>query len=123
MKTFCEKCGKINSPWKSGVKFEGLDEHHNPPEFMFNEGEKWTGEMLTLCRECHTGKKGIHQKIIIPFLNNFVGNLKANGNEHWLWIKVIPCDRMFCRELCYELTKKWLGEKDGNTETTTTEGN
>ena len=121
----CQKCNEENIEWKSGVTYVGLDEHHNPPQFMFKRegevingdyGNKWVGEIYTLCRGCHTGINGIHRKIIIPHLMKASGALRFNGNEQWLWKGVIPINRKKVREEIFTLSKKWV--EDGNTKTT-----
>jgi hypothetical protein len=113
MKEFCEKCGAKNTGWISGEKYKGLEEHHNPPKFMV---ETWVGEIYTLCDECH---EKLHQKIIIPFLNEKARTLKFNGSEYWLWRKIIPIDRKDVVEKIFWITKKWKEDKnDTNTQTT-----
>jgi hypothetical protein len=123
----CKKCGKGNVEWISGIKYEGLDIHHNPPEFMFKDCSdsyagthfvlQWTGETYYLCRECHTGKTGIHQTIIIPYLFKESGLLRMNKSEHWLWINIPNSKKQKCREDIFILSKKWV-ENNGDTKTT-----
>ena len=75
----CEKCGRdIESEWKSGVTYEGIDYHHNPPQFLM---DNWKGDLLKLCRDCHTGKNGLHKQILI-LMNKKANTLKFNGSEH-----------------------------------------
>lgn len=118
----CKKCGKENEVWKSGVTYKGLDRHHNPPEYMdLYDGDIIDGEepnriydMITLCRDCHTGPKGLHRTIILPILNKFSNQLRNNGSENWIWNKFIPqCDKKKCREEIFQATKKWV--EDGDT--------
>jgi hypothetical protein len=124
----CIKCGKENTEWKSGEIYEGLDRHHNPPKYMFkpinlsgiyyNDGtieEEWTGEMYILCRDCHTGKNGLHQIIIIPYLLKKSGMLKYNGNEQWIWKNILRCDRKLIREEIFLLSKNWVENGDSKT--------
>ena len=125
----CQKCDKLNVGWVSGETYLGLDEHHNPPEFMFKyesdsysgthfiKSDPWKGEIYTLCRDCHTGLKGLHRTVIIPFLFKKSGLLKKNGSEYWLWKHILPKEKIAVREEIFVLTKQWLSEKDENTGT------
>ena len=131
----CQKCGKENIEWKSGVRYEGLDEHHNPPQYMFKEkvfygkyindgieNEIWKGEIYILCRECHTGKNGLHETIILPYLLKNSNLLKKNNNECWIWrYHIIPKDRIMMREEIFKLTKQWLEKEDDTNSTKTPE--
>ena len=64
MKGICDKCNKlIMHKWESGKTYEGIDAHHNPPEFISNFfKEEWSGEFYRLCRKCH---RDLHNKILI----------------------------------------------------------
>jgi hypothetical protein len=107
----CNKCQKdILETWKTKVTYNGIDRHHNPPQFMMIQ---WKGEMYNLCRECH---KMLHHKFIIPIMNKISGVLRYNGSEHWLWQSMSPKQREECREAIYLSTKRWI--EDGNTTTT-----
>ena len=107
----CEKCRKgfSNSNWKSGVTFEGIDRHHNPPEFISNRlGEEWSGEFYNLCRKCH---REIHTEILI-ILNVKSNALKFINSEHWI------CERMNTKQIeeakeeIYLFTKEWIMKKE-----------
>ena len=115
MEAKCKRCGKENTKWNSGETYKGLDEHHNPPQFMMNE---WKGELYFLCRECH---KELHQKIIVPLLNNFARTLKYNGSEYWIWFKILPIDKPNAIKKVYNTTKDFI--ENVNTTNITTKGN
>ena len=107
----CAKCKKeLFDKWQIGVTFEGLDRHHNPPEFTFEPGESWFGKMIYLCRNCHIQ---LHHQVIVPLLNNYVPTLKFNGSEYWLWMKLSPLRRKEARDLIYNKTEEWIN--NGNT--------
>ena len=89
----CDKCKEdILSNWEIYKTYNGIDEHHNPPQFMMVE---WKGEKYNLCRDCH---KELHHLFIVPIMNKIAGTLKTNGSEHWLWMKMCPMKRDECRE-------------------------
>ena len=114
MRDKCIKCNKENTQWVSGEKFEGLEEHHNPPRYMFENRKRWEGEIFTLCDECH---EKLHQEVIIPFLNVVAGTLKKNGSEHWLWNKLIlEYKRENTKEQVINMTRRFV--HDTNTTTT-----
>ena len=102
----CSKCNcnLNNKEWKKGKTYEGLDYHHNPPQFMFEDKKEWKGELIPLCRKCH---KELHTKIreiMFKYSNLF----KPNKSDYWNWIKVIGKDRIKCREEVFSFTKRWL---------------
>ena len=128
----CAKCGKENTEWKSGVTYVGLDQHHNPPQYMFKkrifcgkylndgtEDEQWSGELYFLCRECHTGKNGLHNTIILPHLLKNSNLLKKKNSEYWIWCYNIKFNNSVrIRNEIFELTKQWIKKEDDNTTTT-----
>ena len=110
----CDKCKKnIDSKWESGITYEGIDFHHNPPQFLMKD---WKGDLLTLCRNCHTGSNGIHNKILI-LMNKKANTLKFNGSEHWLLQKMCQKDIDELANEVFEFTNNWLNKEvecDGN---------
>ena len=100
----CDKCKQdfSNVVWEKGKTYNGIDQHHNPPEFMV---EKWEGEIYNLCRKHH---RELHDKII-EILNE--GTLKFVKSEYWAWIKIIPSKRQEVIEKVIKFTKGWV---DGN---------
>ncbi len=107
MKYNCEKYGFVGEKWVSGVTYEGIDEHHNPPTFMM---KRWEGEIINLCRRCHKELHDIILKIIFKHSNLF----KPNKSEHWTWIKVIPNKRQEYISEVIKSTREWV---DGNSKT------
>jgi len=103
----CEKCGDDNfKEWKSGETYKGLDEHHNPPEFITERlGEKWEGERYLLCRECHIL---ILHKIIKQILFRNSNSAKFVNSEYWLMNKMTLEQLKIAREEIYNFTKLWL---------------
>jgi len=102
----CEHCKKDFSGIKAeqGITYEGIDYHHNPPEFMV---DKWKGELLKLCRKCH---KELHIKIReIMFKHSTL--FKPNKSDYWTWIKVLPCDREKCVNEVIKYTKELVNDK------------
>jgi len=103
----CRKCKEDFSEkdWESGKTYLGIDEHHNPPEFML---EEWNGEMISLCRKCH---KDLHieiRRIIFEHSTTF----KPNKSDYWSWIKVIPNKRQECITEIIKFTRGWLNGED-----------
>ena len=99
----CEKCGEdfSNYKWESGKKYLGIEDHHNPPEFMV---EKWDGTWHKLCHKHH---RELHDEII-KIINK--GNLKFVKSEYWAWIKILPIDRPKIIKEVMEYTKRWLND-------------
>ena len=68
MEIYCEKCKKKfdtsnEGYWVSGITFQGMDRHHNPPkEISKFLKEEWIGIMINLCRICH---QNLHKKITL----------------------------------------------------------
>jgi len=102
----CEKCNadfsEVNA--EKYKTYEGIDEHHNPPEFMFEKGEKWNGRFIKLCRKCHTELHKEIREIMFKHSNLF----KPKNSDHWIWIAVLPINRIKCREEVKEFTERWL---------------
>jgi hypothetical protein len=118
MKDYCEKCKTKNTIWKSGETYKGLDEHHNPPKHMFEWiGDIWRGNIFTLCRECHTGKLGLHKIIIAPKLLSYVGIQRNYESEFWICKHMTPDAMRKARDEIFLLSKKWV--ENGDTKTTT----
>ena len=105
----CEKCNKDCSDikYERNETYNGIDVHHNPPQFMFEKPE-WVGELICLCRECH---RKLHEEILkIMFKHSNL--FKPKKSEHWTWIATIGEDRFKCRDEVYKFTVNWLGEKE-----------
>ena len=102
----CIKCNKKfeKNQFQRGKKYLGIDEHHNPPEFMFEKDERWFGEIINLCRKCHVELHELIRNIMFEHSNLF----KKNNSDYWIWIKVLPCDRKKCREEIFNFTKEWI---------------
>jgi hypothetical protein len=97
----------IDSEWKSGETYEGLDRHHNPPEFMFKRGEqKWFGEMLSLCRKHHVE---IHREIK-QILFRHSSLIKFVNSEDWLCKHITDLKFNLARIEIYNFTKRWLND-------------
>lgn len=101
---YCDKCGLIGERWEKGVTYEGIDGHHNPPEFML---EEWEGEIIPLCRKHHRELHDEIRRIMFEHSTLF----KPNKSDYWTWIKVIPNKRGGCIEEVIKYTKGWI---DGN---------
>ncbi len=108
---FCKE--EFNQKAEQGITYVGIDEHHNPPQFMFEDNEKWTGEYYNLCRK---NQRQLHDEII-KILNEELGTLKFVNSEHQIWIRMNLIQRKKSRERVYEFTKKWIGDNDKNTKT------
>ena len=114
--TECYKCDKeIDVIWKRGEIYLGIDIHHNPPEFIsdFLE-EEWSGEYYNLCREHH---KELHKEII-KILNEVAKTLKFVNSEYWVCQRMNKGQIREAETKIYLFTKRWVEEKDGNTNTT-----
>lgn len=99
----CNKCKKefFNGEWKSGETYKGIDEHHNPPKFMM---EIWKGKFYNLCRDCH---RELHDEII-KILNDEANTLKFVNSEHWVWLKIIPKNRLKATKRVFKFTEEWV---------------
>ena len=112
---FCQE--EFNKPWRIGFTYEGIDKHHNPPEFISKRLEEgWSGEFFNLCRKHH---KDLHCEII-KILNKNSNSLKFINSEHWI------CERMTLEQIkksqkeIYDFTKEWIKRgKNGDTKTIT----
>ena len=102
----CQRCKQNLTGIKAEqlVTYEGADEHHNPPRFMFDNKSKWEGELLILCRKCHRELHDEILKIMFKYSNLF----KHKKSEHWTWIAIIGENKIKCREEVYNFTKRWL---------------
>lgn len=113
----CSKCKKEfeENEWEKGITYEGLDRHHNPPEFLSNFlNEMWSGEFYYLCRKCH---KQLHKEII-KILNKKLDNFKFINSEYWTLKRMnLKQIKEVQSEIQY-FTKKWVKEvKNGDTKT------
>ncbi|MEX2017261.1 MAG: hypothetical protein WD876_02210 [Candidatus Pacearchaeota archaeon] len=107
----CQKGNhEIESDWKSRETYRGIDRHHNPPEFMFKDTkkEKWTGEMLDICRKHHIE---LHKEIKKIMYRNS-NSLKFINSEDWLMKKMSSEQIVRARKEVYIFTKEWLKQKD-----------
>lgn len=116
----CDKCKKDFSEeiWESGKTYKGIDEHHNPPQFMFEDEEVWKGVLYNLCREHH---RFLHDKII-KILNQEAGTLKFLKSEYYVWLKMNKIQKLSAREKIFEFTENFIKEEkngDTNSEGTT----
>lgn len=108
----CDFCGvDFKDWWEKGVTYNGIDEHHNPPKFMFKKNGKWNGKLYNFCREHH---KKLH-KIIIKILNKKFNGFKFIDSEYYIWIRLSKQQQQQVTKEVYDFTEKWL--KDGNTKT------
>lgn len=116
MKGICDKCNRLfMSEWKSGVTYEGIDKHHNPPEFISDFfKEEWSGEFYRLCRKCH---RDLHDEILI-ILNKHSTSFKFIKSEHWVMKKMTPKTIRESQKEIYDFTKKWIKENDTPTTST-----
>lgn len=106
--TICKKClNDFNIKAEKNVTYLGIDEHHNPPEFMFEKDEIWFGEMVSLCRKCH---RELHDNLIEIMLKHST-LFKKNKSEYWIWLHTSLNERKKCREECYNFTNEWLNNK------------
>jgi len=89
----CMKCGEDLSHIRAEKykTYEGIDEHHSPPEFML---EEWEGRIIRIMFE--------HSTLFKP-----------NKSEHWTWIKVIPTNRPKCIKEVIKFTDDWI-KNDSN---------
>jgi len=106
----CDKClNEFNEEWKLGKTYEGIDEHHNPPQFLMEKGEEWKGELFSLCRKHHTE---LHKEITEIIRKHSMR--KTGKSDYWLWLYV--SDRKKCREEIIKFTEGWI---EGDSKTTT----
>lgn len=98
----CKKCNHLfKHKWEKGKTWEGIDEHHSPPEFMLDE---WKGKIIPLCRKHH---RNLHDRIIkIMFKHSNL--FKPKKSEHWTWVAIMPNKRKECIEEVIKFTKEWL---------------
>jgi len=108
-KLACEKCKRVFDTndityWQRGVKFEGIDRHHNPPEEISKFlKEKWSGEFFDLCRKCHIDLHGE----ITTILKKYSNKPKYNA-DYWLMMYSIPLKIKEAQKEIYEFTKEWI---------------
>lgn len=109
----CSKCKKDKFPeWQSGITYEGLDRHHNPPEEILRFlKEEWKGEMFLLCRNCH---KKLHKEITL-ILKKYSNKPKYNS-DYWLMMNSTIEKIKEAQKEIYYFTKKWIKENDTNTQ-------
>ena len=109
----CEKCNKIfNEKWESKKTYEGIDQHHNPPEFLSEFlNDNWSGEFYNLCRKCH---RKLHDEIII-ILNKKANAIKFINSEYWILQKMNEKQIQEVKNEIYDFTKKWIKENDTKT--------
>lgn len=106
----CHRCSSIhNEKWKRYKTYKGIDQHHNPPEFIsvFLE-EEWSGEFYNLCRDCHTK---LHKEIK-KILNKHSNSLKFINSEYWTLKKMTSAQIKEAKEEIYNFTKKWVENRD-----------
>jgi len=105
---YCNHCFKMKA--EKGVTYNGIDEHHNPPQFMFEEDESWVGELLNLCRKHH---RELHDEII-KILNEEARTLKFIKSEYWVWIKMNLNQRRKARDRIFKFTGEWIKKRREN---------
>ena len=106
----CCKCKKDFShiKWEGGKTYEGLDEHHNPPEEISRFlNEEWKGEFYLLCRECH---KELHKEIT-KILKKYSLKPKYNS-DYWLMQYSTPTKIKEAQKEIYNYTYKLLGDSN-----------
>jgi hypothetical protein len=109
----CQKCGKDFSDaiWKSGETYEGIDQHHNPPEFISDYlGEAWSGEFYNLCRKHH---RELHDEIL-KILNKKSTALKFINSEYWICKRMNKNQIKEAQKEIYEFTLIWLNKGGEN---------
>lgn len=108
----CGKCHKdfSDKKWESGETYDGIDAHHNPPEFISDYlKEQWSGEFYYLCRKHH---REIHDEII-KILNNKSTSLKFINSEFWVCKRMSLQEIQECKEEIYNFTRNWIKNKEG----------
>lgn len=98
---YCHHLFKIKA--RQGITYKGIDEHHNPPQFML---DNWEGEVYYLCREHH---RKLHDEII-KIMNRIAETLKFVNSEHWVWVKMNKLKQNECVREVYNFTKRWIRE-------------
>jgi len=103
----CEKCKKDFSEhiWENGKTYKGIDEHHNPPQFLM---ENWKGKTYNLCRKCH---RNLHD-LIIDMMNKKANTLKFIKSEYWVMQKLTPKQKKELCEEVYNFTELWIREDE-----------
>jgi len=108
----CAKCWNFNEKWVSGETYEGLDCHHNPPQFFADFLKKtWSGIYYNLCRKCH---RKLHDEIII-ILNKKARTMKFVKSEYWTLMKMNPKQIEEVEQEVYDFTKEWIKINDTKT--------
>jgi len=92
--------------WEKGKIYEGIDEHHNPPQFLMKEN--WKGKMYNLCRKHH---RILHNEIL-KILNRVAGTLKFINSEDWVCKKMTPKKIEEARKEVYDFTEKWISQNN-----------
>ena len=110
---YCKHIFKIKA--EKGVTYKGIDEHHNPPKFMFEKYEKWKGKLYNLCRKHH---RKLHDEII-NILNLEAKMLKFIKSEYWVWMKMNLIQRGKARERVFKFTERWINKKEEEDDTKT----
>jgi len=108
----CQKCNGDFSEaiYQKCKTYEGIDEHHNPPEFLSNFlKESWSGEFYKLCRKCH---RKLHDEIIV-ILNKKVNSFKLINSEYWILQKMNLKQIKEVKDEIYSFTLEWM--KNENT--------
>ena len=109
---YCNHLFKIKA--EKGVTYKGIDEHHNPPQFMFEKDENWKGKIYNLCRKHH---RQLHDEII-KILNMEAKMLKFVKSEYWVWMRINLARRKEIRKKIFGFTERWIKEKEEDDTTT-----
>jgi hypothetical protein len=110
----CDYCNEdfSESKWEKGVTYEGIDSHHNPPEFLSDFlKEQWSGEFYNLCRKHH---RELHDQIIL-LLNKKANTLKFIKSEYWVLQKMNLKQIEEVKEEIIEFTRRWINDGNSNT--------
>jgi hypothetical protein len=102
----CDKCKEdfTETTYKTGETYKGIDEHHNPPKFLFKKKSEWKGKTYFLCRDDHVE---LHRQIKI-ILNKIAGTLKFCNSEDWLCKKMCDNQILIARGEVYNFTEEWI---------------
>ena len=100
----CAYCKREGEEWISGKVYNGLDEHHNPPKFLFKDNLEWKGKTYLLCREHHVW---LHRKIKL-ILNRVAGTTKFVNSEEWICNKMTLIQIAIARKEVYDFTEEWI---------------